>query len=140
MRISIYILLITLIAHLQVKGQNYIGLHKNEIASLMKETQKEFILNTDVVNKKYNYLKYEDRINEQTLLYFLDKDDYCTYVRLISDYSNYNSIIDTLNSKYKRKSENTWIYISEGVKYIVSLEKQEWFFTIHTKKKEEEKF
>jgi hypothetical protein len=140
MRISIYILLITLIIQLQVKGQNYIGLHKNEIASLMKETQREFKLNTGVVNKKYNYLKYEDKINEQTLLYFLNKDDYCTYVRLISDYSNYNSLIDTLNKKYKRKNDNTWIYTDKGVKYIVNLEKEEWFFTINTKKKEEENF
>ena len=50
MKISIYILLITLTIPLQVTGQNYIGLHKNEIVSLMKETQKEFRLNTDVVN------------------------------------------------------------------------------------------
>jgi hypothetical protein len=135
MKISIYILLITLIIQFQVKGQNFIGMHKNEIASLMKETQKEFILNKDVVNKKYNYLKYEDRINEQTVLYFLDNNDYCTYVRFISDYSNYNSLIDTLNKKYKRRNENTWIYTDKGVKYIVYLEKEEWFFTINTKKK-----
>lgn len=137
MKTGIYILLISLIIPLQGKGQNYIGLHKNEIVSLMKKTQKEFRLNTDVVNKKYNYLKYEDKINEQTLLYFLNKDDYCTYVRLISDYSNYNSLIDTLNTRYKRRNENTWIYTDEGVRYVVYLEKEEWFFTIHTKKKEE---
>ncbi len=125
---------------LQVNAQNFIGLHKNEIATLMKETQKEFKLNTDVVNKKYNYLKYEDKINEQTILYFLNKDDYCTYVRLISDYSNYNSAINELNNKYTRKNENTWTFIDEGKKYIVYLEKEEWFFTINTKKKEEGKF
>jgi hypothetical protein len=140
MKISIYITLIVFVISLQVNAQNFIGLHKNEIATLMKETQKEFKLNTDVVNKKYNYLKYEDKINEQTLLYFLNKDDYCTYVRLISDYSNYNSAINELNYKYTRKNENTWTFIDEGKKYIVYLEKEEWFFTINTKKKEEGKF
>ena len=140
MKICIYISLIVFAISLQVNGQNFIGLHKNEITTLMKETQKEFILNTGVVNKKYNYLKYEDKINEQTILYFLNKDDYCTYVRLISDYANYNSAIDTLNTKYTRKNENTWIYKDKGKKYIVYLEKEEWFFTINTKKKEEEKF
>jgi hypothetical protein len=140
MKISIYITLIVFVISLQVNAQNFIGLHKNEIATLMKETQKEFKLNTDVVNKKYNYLKYEDKINEQTLLYFLNKDDYCTYVRLISDYSNYNSAINELNNKYTRKNENTWTFIDEGKKYIVYLEKEEWFFTINTKKKEEGKF
>jgi len=140
MKISIYITLMVFVISLQVNAQNFIGLHKNEIATLMKETQKEFKLNTDVVNKKYNYLKYEDKINEQTILYFLNKDDYCTYVRLISDYSNYNSAINELNNKYTRKNENTWTFIDEGKKYIVYLEKEEWFFTINTKKKEEGKF
>jgi hypothetical protein len=140
MKFSIYILLISLITALHVNAQNFIGLHKDEIATLMKEKQKEFILNTGVVNKKYNYLKYEDKINEQTLLYFLNNDDYCTYVRLISDYSNYNSAIEELNNKYTRINKNTWIFKDKGKKYIVYLEKEEWFFTINTKKKEEEEF
>ena len=140
MKISIYITLIVLVISLQVNAQNFIGLHKNEIVTLMKETQKEFKLNTGVVNKKYNYLKYEDKINEQTVLYFLDDNDYCTYVRLISDYANINSAIDELNNKYTRKNDNTWIYTDRGKKYIVYLEKEEWFFTINIKKKEEEKF
>ncbi len=122
---------------LQVNAQNFIGLHKDEIVALMKQTRKEFKLNTGVVNEKYNYLKYEDKISEQTVLYFLDQNDYCTYVRFISDYSNYNSAIEELNSKYTRKNENTWIYTDKDQKYIVSLEKEEWFFTINTKKKEE---
>lgn len=140
MKISIYILLISLIVSLKVNAQNFIGLHKKEIAALMKETQKEFVLNTGVVNKKYNYLKYEDKINEQTVLYFLNDDNYCTYVRLISDYANYISTLETLNARYTRKNENTWIYKDQGKKYIVYLEKEEWFFTVNTKKKEEEKF
>ncbi len=122
---------------MQVNAQNFIGLHKDEIVALMKQTRKEFKLNTGVVNEKYNYLKYEDKISEQTVLYFLDQNDYCTYVRFISDYSNYNSAIEELNSKYTRKNENTWIYTDKDQKYIVSLEKEEWFFTINTKKKEE---
>ena len=138
MKIIIYILELSLIVSLKVNSQNYIGLHKDEIATLMKETQKEFKLNTGVVNKKYNYLKYEDKINEQTVLYFLDNNDYCTYVRLISDYANYISTIETLNTKYTRKNENTWVFMDKGKKYIVYLEKEEWFFTINTKKKEED--
>jgi len=138
MKISIYISLVSFIMTLQVNAQNFIGLHKSEIATLMKETQKEFKLNTGVVNKKYNYLKYEDKINEQTILYFLNQDDYCTYVRLISDYANYNSAIDTLNTKYTRRNENTWIFMDESEIYVVCLEKEEWFFTINIKKEEKQ--
>ncbi|UCH13529.1 MAG: hypothetical protein JSV22_10490, partial [Bacteroidales bacterium] len=89
-------------------------------------------------NEKYNYLKFEDRINEQTVLYFLDEDDNCTYVRFMSDYSNYNSVLDSLNTKYTRKNENTWTYTDKGVIYIVCMEKDEWFFTVNIKKKEKQ--
>ena len=134
MRINIYIKSIALILTLQVNAQNFIGLHKDEIARLMEETQRDFILNTGVINKTYNYLKYEDNINEQTLLYFLNEDDYCTCVRLMSDYSNFNDVKDSLNGKYTRKSDNTWTYKEKGEVYTVKLEKGEWFFTVITKK------
>lgn len=136
LNIRIYILLFALLLSLQVSAQNFIGMHKNEIVKVMKETQKDFRLNTDVVNKKYNYLKFEDRINEQTILYFLDEDDNCTYVRFMSDYSNYNSVLDSLNNKYARKNDNTWKYTDKGNVYMVCMEKGEWFFTINIKKKE----
>jgi hypothetical protein len=134
MRISIYIGAIAFILTLQVNGQNYIGLHKDEIASLMKETQRDFKLNTGIINKAYNYLKYEDKVNEQTLLFFLDEDDCCTCVRLMSDYTNLNDVTDTLNSKYTRTGENTWTYKEMDVVYTVRLEKEEWYFTVITKK------
>ena len=136
MRTGIYIGSIALILTMQVNAQNYIGLHKYEIISLMKETQRDFKLNTGVKNKAYNYLKYEDKINEQTLLYFLDDDNNCTLMRLMSDYSNLNDVIDSLNSKYTRKSKNTWTYKEKGKVYTVILEKGEWFFTVVIKKKE----
>ena len=135
MNIRIYISLLALVLSLHGNAQNFIGMHKTEIVMVMKETQKDFKLNTDVVNKKYNYLKFEDRINEQTVLYFLDEEDNCTYIRFMSDYSNYNSVLDSLNTKYTRKNDNTWNYTDKGSIYVIYLEKGEWFFTVNTKKK-----
>ncbi len=138
MNIRTYILLLALVLSLKVNAQNYIGMHKDEIVRVMKETQKDFKLNTSVVNKKYNYLKFEDRINEQTVLYFLDENDKCTYVRFMSDYSNYTSVLDSLKAKYTRKDDSTWKYTDKGVIYIVCMEKDEWFFTVNIKKKEKQ--
>ena len=135
MRTVIYIASIALILTMQVNAQNYIGLHKHEIISLMKENRRDFKLNTGVINKAYNYLKYEDKITEQTLLYFLDDNNNCTLIRLISDYSNLSDVIDSLNSKYTRKDKYTWTYKEKGQEYTTVLEKGEWYFTVITKKR-----
>lgn len=135
MKKIIGILLIWLITILYVSAQNYIGLHKDEVIKVMKAEQKNFKLNTDVVNTTYKYLKYEDKISEQTMLFFLSDDGYCTYVRLMCDYSNLNDILESLNKKYKKKDRYTWIFCEKGETYIVNLEKGEWFFTVNFEKK-----
>jgi hypothetical protein len=137
MKVTIYI--ISLIAFLlasRINGQNYIGLHKDEVISLMDATQSDFRLNKGVINNTYNYLKYEDKVNEKTLLFFLYEDDCCTYVRLMSDYANLRDVLDSLNSNFSRHMENEWTYMDQGETYTVSLKKEEWFFTVSTKKEE----
>jgi hypothetical protein len=137
MKATIYIIsLIAFLLALRINGQNYIGLHKDEIISLMDETKSDFRLNKGVVNKAYNYLKYEDKVNEQTLLFFLDEDDCCTYVRLMSDYANLSDVLDSLNSNYRKDSEDKWTYRDQDETYTVSLKKEDWFFTVSTKKEE----
>ena len=68
------ILFLAVADHLQ--AQNYIGMHKDQIIETMKETEKQLKLNTSTVNPHYNYLKYEDKINEITVLFFLSEDDF----------------------------------------------------------------
>ena len=136
MKVTIYIGLIAFVLALRIDAQNYIGLHKDEIISMMDETQRDFRLNTGVINNTYNYLKYEDKVNEQTLLFFLDEDDCCTYVRLMSDYANLRDVLDSLDSNYSRHSEDKWTYRDQGETYMVSLKKEDWFFTVNTKKEE----
>ncbi len=117
----------------ETNSQNYIGKHKDEIIVLMKNHYKNFKLNKDAINHTYKYLKYEDDIAEQTLLFFLSEDNYCTLVRWISDYSNINDIISMLDSKYTKSGKNTWTYSENGNKYIIKLEEGEWFFTVSFK-------
>ncbi len=118
-----------------VYSQQFIGMHKDEIIEVMKVSQKKFSLNTSNVNPHYNYLKYEDRINEITILYFLSDDNECKMIRKMYDYSNINDVETELNGKYEKVGKNNWEYRYMLQKFSVELIEGEWFFTIIIKKK-----
>lgn len=125
------ILFLAVADHLQ--AQNYIGMHKDQIIETMKETEKQLKLNTSTVNPHYNYLKYEDKINEITVLFFLSEDDMCTLVRKMCDYSNINEVVNELDEKYNSAGMNKWYYKENGQRYIVELTEEDWFFTVTTR-------
>jgi hypothetical protein len=116
-------------------GQNYIGMAKDEIVQEMNSSHKSFKLNTGVINPYYKYLKYEDPVNEITILFFLSENDKCTLVRKMCDYGNINDEINDLNLKYIKIGENKWRYQDKGKTYLVTLEEEEWYFSITTKPK-----
>ncbi len=111
-------------------AQHFIGLHKDEIAGVMKESYSNFKQDKDVVNPSHKYLKYEDFVSEQTVLFFLSDDDRCTLVRWMSAYSNINDMISHLNDAYQKTDDKTWEYKQNGKAYSVKLEDGEWFFTV----------
>ena len=108
---------------------------KDEIKQVMRETQKNFNLDQSTRNPIYKYLKYIDRYGEQTLLYFLDENDYCTASKLMSDYVNLQEIIEELNNKYEIVDDSNWKYTDNDKVYNVRLIEGEWFFTVYTKLK-----
>ena len=114
---------------------NFIGRNKDEIAGIMKESYNNFKLNKDVINRTYKYLKYEDKISEQTVLFFLSDGDKCTLVRWMSDYSNINEMIASLDKNYHKTGKKSWEYTDQGKEYSVVLEDGEWFFTVTFKLK-----
>ncbi|HJX70978.1 MAG TPA: hypothetical protein VJ346_03470 [Bacteroidales bacterium] len=130
----IFIFLIIAVTE-EVTAQNYVGVHKDEIIRLMSEKHRNFKLNKDVINRRFTYLKYEDDITEQTILFFLSDKGYCTLVRWMSDYSNINDILSVLNKEYKQAGKNQWTYTKNGKNYVINLEKGEWFFTVSYKLK-----
>jgi hypothetical protein len=118
-----------------VGAQNFIGMDKEDIIEEVKKKYPGLKLNTNVINHDYKYLKFEDKINEITMLFFLSEDDKCTVVRKMCDYSNINDELSTLNSTYKTTGKGQWSYECGGKKYLVILEEGEWYFTITTKLK-----
>lgn len=114
---------------------HFIGMNKNEIVQTVKEKHRLFKLNTTTVNSSFNYLKYEDRINEITVLFFLSDEDKCEAVRIMSDYSNINDIILQLDEYYTKEDASTWAYTVKSAEYKVTLEEGDWFFTVSVKEK-----
>lgn len=116
-------------------AQHFIGKHKDEIKVMMKESKTEFRLDRSMINPVYNYLKYTDEYDEQTLLYFLDDNDYCITSKLMCDYALLNKIINNLNETYtSTNNKNEWMYTIDDEKYIINLYEEKWFFTVITKK------
>ena len=87
----------------ELKGQNFIGMPKSNIPAMLKTLHPEFKLDKSAVNHAYNYLKFVDKVSEQTLLFFLSDKDICTYVRWMSDYSNLSDMTAMLNQKLSQK-------------------------------------
>lgn len=118
-----------------IYAQQYVGLHKDVIMQRMSDEHKTFKLNTGAVNRTYQYLKFEDKINEITILFFLSDNDECTLVRLMADYSNINDIVSELDEKYNSTGKDQWEDITRGKNYSIALEEGDWFFTVTIREK-----
>ena len=126
--------IVSFVFSLQTFSQNYIGMHPGEIATALKSEFPQFKLDKSAVNHAYKYLKYVDKISEQTILFFLSDTDICTYVRWMSDYSNLNDMIGSLNKKYRKSGENTWSFSDKGENFTVKMDEEEWYFTVTVRK------
>ncbi len=130
----VIVALIVITAALQ--AQHFIGLHKDDVIKLMRETYREFYNDNSFTNKHFNYLKFLDNTGSQTWLFFLSEDDICKYHKRMVDYAYMNEIIAELNSRGMKTGTDEWEYMNMGKSYTVSLTRDEWFFTVVTRVKE----
>jgi hypothetical protein len=118
-------------------SQNLIGYTKSEIETHMKAEYKGFKLNTTSRNTAYKYLKYENGLKTETLLFFLSEDDVCTYCKYMGDYSVLNDKLREVNENWKKVDRTTWTQKKNGKNFRIVLEKGEWFFTLTTREIED---
>jgi len=116
-------------------AQNFIGMKKDDIITVMQKERPHFKIDKNAVNRTYTYIKFVDKISEQTMLFFLSESNVCTYIRWMSDYSNLTDIITELDKKYKKRDDKSWTYSEKNQEYVVKLEEGDWFFTISIRKK-----
>jgi hypothetical protein len=112
-----------------VQSQNLIGLNGKEIRKFMKENRSEMNYNI-VVNNKFNYLKYSDNSEDQTILFFMNRDSVCREVRITCDQGLKTQKIKEFDSRYKKNGENSWIENREGKNYKIELKEGKWSFVI----------
>ena len=104
---------ITLFAALFLSGisvncQNLIGYKYSEIRNYMNQNRSEMNYN-DVTNSKYNYLKYTDNSDSQTLLFFLNQDSVCKSIRMICDAGKKAEKTKEFNTIYIKYGKKRWI-------------------------------
>jgi hypothetical protein len=106
-------------------SQNLIGYKENEIRKYMKENRSDMNYNT-VINSKFNYLKYSDNPENQTVLFFLTPDSVCRSVRIICDVSLKPQKVNELNALYIKNGENKWLDKQKGKEYLVEMKDGKW--------------
>jgi len=131
-KVILVVLVITLV--IPAKSQHFVGKSKVQVEKEMKTLLPEFVIDNSSVNRTYKYLKYINKITEQTMLIFLSENDICTSTKVVSDYSNLLQVKKDLNNSYKSTGKDTWKYSIDGVKYVVKLKREEWYFTVFTTK------
>ncbi len=124
------LLLLFLLSSFGTYGQNYIGMHRDSIQKILRKDFPDFRLDNSTTNNTYNYLKFVDRVKDQTVLFFLSNNDRCSRVRWISDYSNLSDMKIMLDKKYRKEGDKKWIYKFGGKDYGITLDEEEWYFTV----------
>lgn len=117
-----------------VRSQNLVGLTKEQVEKEVKVSYPTFAKDNSFVNNTYKYLKYTDNIHEQTLLVFLSEKDECTSTKLICDYSMLDQVKKDMK-KYKPDGTDCWSFTENGIEFIIKLQRDEWFFSVLTRKK-----
>jgi hypothetical protein len=102
----------------------------------MKEKYRDFYFSKEVLGKS-SFVKYEDMDGYRTLLFVLNDDGYCKYQILMCDYGLLKSTIDSLNKSFEYQKDLTWYdYITGKDNYLIKLKKEEWYFSVVTRKLE----
>ena len=106
-------------------SQNLIGYTGNDILEYMKENHSDMNYN-NVVNSKFTYLKYSDSSENQTVLFFLNRDSVCNSVRIICDAALKPQKVKEFNSHYMKKGDNKWVDKRDGKDYLIEMMDGKW--------------
>lgn len=121
---------ILFLVSINLDGQNLIGLNEKEIRQYMSENQKGLTFQNFTNNTTFKYLKYIDKAEAETLLFFFNDQYVCKTVRLVCDKSLTEEKIKECNSLYKKTGDNRWIETKNGKNYLIEMKEEEWSFNV----------
>ena len=84
----------------------------------------------NVVNNKFNYLKYSDNDEDQTLLFFLDSDSICSNIKIICDKGLKDQKTREFNTMFIKSGENEWTQKKDGKEFIIQVLDDKWSFVV----------
>ncbi len=126
-----------MLAITSVFGQNYIGMHKDEIRKKVASDLTGFVFVKEISNGNKSFIKFENTFEEQTLIFMLNTEGYCTSVSRMYNTWLYNRLTKQLNADYEKINKQLWVD-NKGVDvYEIELIKGKWFLTVVTRKKKE---
>lgn len=108
-----------------LSGQNLIGYKDFEIKKYMKENKENLSFNK-VNNDRFNYLKYTDNSESQTLLFFLGTDSVCRSIRIICDSVIKAEKVKEFDTNCKKNGENIWVDRRNGIDYLIEIKDEQW--------------
>jgi hypothetical protein len=110
-------------------SQNLIGYRAEGIKKYMTANRSDMNIEK-VNNKSFRYLKFSDKFDTQTMLFFLDPDSVCQNIRIICNYGIRDEKIKELDSSFSKSGKNRWIDSQSGKSYYIRLDDDEWSFSI----------
>lgn len=110
-------------------SQNLIGYKAIDIKKYMSMNRSDMEYEK-VNNDSFSYLKYSDKSDTQTILFFLTPDSVCKSIRSVCNKTIRSQKIKELDSVYSRSGENTWTDKKQGKSYRVKLIDDEWSFSV----------
>ncbi len=110
-------------------SQNLIGYKAVDIKKYMSLNRSD-MENEKVNNTSFSYIKYSDKYDTQTILFFLSPDSVCKSIRNICNRSIRSKKIKELDSLYSRSGENIWTDKKPGKNYRVKLVDDDWSFSV----------
>ncbi|HDS06267.1 MAG TPA: hypothetical protein ENO05_01450 [Bacteroides sp.] len=135
MRIFLVIMALNLLLCSPVRAQSLIGMPKEQVTELIKKEYTDFRKDQSVMKQRFNYLKYVNGKQTKTWIAYFSDEDLCTGTKLVCDYSEYDEMLDELDSKYRRTGDREWEYLRGTDTLNVSLTREEWYFVIRERKR-----
>lgn len=131
------LLLVFIVGIITIAGyaQNFIGQYKEDIRKKAREAYPGFVFDKEVENGKKSFIKYVNILEEQTLLFILDENGYCTSTARMYNTWLFSKIKGEFDKKYKRLDSLRWIDSINGNIYEIIIKKGDWFFTVITRPK-----
>ena len=126
---SISLVLLLLLISIAGNSQNLIGYRADGIRKYMTENRAD--MNSEKVNNKsFRYLKYSDKYDTQTMLFFLNPDSVCQNIRIVCNNTIRDKMIRELDSSFAKSGKNRWTDARSGKSYYIRLDDDEWSFSI----------